>query len=132
MTSCKRGYLFAKNPLKIIAPIFLITPNHNNNPFIRLDKRYVITYDNNKENSAMKTISASIARANLYKLIDEAAVSAEPIQIAGKRKSVVLLSADDWAAVQETLYLLSIPGMRESIRKGLKTPLAKCSKMLKW
>lgn len=78
----------------------------------------------------MKTISASAARANLYKLIDEA--SDEPMQITGRRSNAVLVSAEDWSAVQETIYLLSIPGMRESIRKGLKTPPAKCSKGLKW
>ncbi|OGP37496.1 MAG: antitoxin [Deltaproteobacteria bacterium GWC2_56_8] len=80
----------------------------------------------------MKTISASAARAKLYKLIDEAAASDEPVQITGKRNSAVLISAEDWSAVQETLYLLSVPGMRESIRKGLKTPPEKCSRTLKW
>ena len=80
----------------------------------------------------MTTFTASKARANLYRLIDEAAMSHEPIVILGKRSQAVLLSAEDWEAMQETLYLLSIPGMRESIRKGLKTPLAKCAKELGW
>lgn len=80
----------------------------------------------------MSTLSASEARARLYKLLDEAASSHEPIQITGKRNSAVLISEDDWRAIQETLYLLSIPGMRDSIRKGLKTPVEKCSKDLKW
>jgi prevent-host-death family protein len=80
----------------------------------------------------MSTLSASEARAKLYKLLDEAASSHEPIQITGKRNSAVLISEDDWRAIQETLYLLSIPGMRDSIRKGLKTPVEKCSKDLKW
>ncbi len=80
----------------------------------------------------MSTLSASEARAKLYKLLDEAASSHEPIQITGKRNSAVLISEDDWRAIQETLYLLSIPGMRDSIRKGLKTPAEKCSKDLKW
>jgi len=80
----------------------------------------------------MKTISASVARANLYKLIDEAAASDEPVQITGKRNSAVLLSADDWSSVQETLYLLSVPGMRKSIMTGLKTPPEKCPDKLKW
>lgn len=80
----------------------------------------------------MKTISASAARASLYRLIDETAVSDEPVQITGKRNSAVLVSAEDWSAVQETLYLLSVPGLRQSIMKGLKTPPSKCSKTLKW
>ena len=58
--------------------------------------------------------------------------SHEPIQINGRHRSSVLISEEDWRAVQETLYLLSIPGMRESIRKGLKTPLSKTTKTLKW
>ena len=80
----------------------------------------------------MTTLSASQARAKLYKLLDEAASSHEPIQITGKRNNAVLVSEDDWRAIQETLYLLSVPGMRESIRKGLETPVEKCSKGLKW
>jgi len=80
----------------------------------------------------MTTLSASEARAKLYKLLDEAAASHEPIQITGKRNNAVLVSEDDWRAIQETLYLLSIPGMRESIRKGLEAPVEKCSKDLKW
>jgi len=70
----------------------------------------------------MTTMTATEARKQLYCLLDEVADSHEPIQIAGKRHSAVLVSEDDWNAVQETLYLTSIPGMRDSIRKGLKTP----------
>jgi len=88
-------------------------------------------YVNNRGEN-MTTLSASEARARLFKLLDEAASSHEPIQITGKRNNAVLVSEDDWRAIQETLYLLSIPGMRESIRKGLETPTEKCSKDLKW
>jgi antitoxin YefM len=80
----------------------------------------------------MTTLSASEARAKLYKLLDEAASSHEPIQITGKRNNAVLVSEDDWRSIQETLYLLSIPGMRESIRKGLETTVEKCSENIKW
>ncbi|HZV67305.1 MAG TPA: type II toxin-antitoxin system Phd/YefM family antitoxin [Telluria sp.] len=80
----------------------------------------------------MDTISASQARATLYKLIDEAAESHAPVTITGKRNSAVLVSADDWAAIQETLHLLSIPGMRESIREGMAAPLEHCETDLKW
>jgi prevent-host-death family protein len=86
----------------------------------------------NKEVIDMTTLSASEARARLYKLLDEAASSHEPIQITGKRNNAVLVSEDDWRAIQETLYLVSIPGMRDSIRKGLETPVEKCSKNIKW
>ncbi len=80
----------------------------------------------------MTTITATLARKQLYSLLDDVAESHEPIQIAGRRKSAVLLSEEDWRAVQETLHLASIPGMRESIRKGLKTPVAKCATELDW
>ena len=80
----------------------------------------------------MKTVTASEARANLYKLIDETAVTSEPVQINGKRADAVLVSMSDWQAIQETLYLLSIPGMRASIRKGLKTPVKDCLESLDW
>ena len=80
----------------------------------------------------MTTLTASQARSNLYKLLDQTSASHEPIQITGKRNNAVLLSEEDWRSIQETLYLLSIPGMRESIRKGLNTPVKACAKNLKW
>ena len=80
----------------------------------------------------MTTLTASVARASLYKLLDSTAKSHQPIQIMGKRHNAVLLSDEDWRSIQETLYLVSIPGMRESIRKGLKTPVTKLSKKLNW
>ncbi len=80
----------------------------------------------------MTSITATEARKKLYALLDDVAESHEPIQIAGKRNSAVLVSEEDWRAVQETLYLIGIPGMRDSIRKGLKTPVEKCDKELHW
>jgi len=80
----------------------------------------------------MPTVTATEARAKLYRLIDQAASSHEPIVITGKRTNAVLISEDDWRAVQETLYLLSIPGMRESIREGLETPVEECAEDLDW
>jgi prevent-host-death family protein len=80
----------------------------------------------------MTTLTASAARANLYKLLDQTAASHEPVQISGKRSSAVLISEGDWRSIQETLYLISIPGMRGSIRKGLKTPVRKLAKKLNW
>jgi antitoxin YefM len=80
----------------------------------------------------VNVISAARARNHLHALLDEVAQSHEPIQIAGKKTTGVLVSAEDWAAVQETLYLLSVPGMRESILKGMKTPIEKCSEDPGW
>lgn len=80
----------------------------------------------------MKSITASKARARLYRLLEEATVTSEPIQITGKRANAVLVSEDDWRAIEETLYLLSIPGMRESIRKGMETPIEDCAEALRW
>ena len=80
----------------------------------------------------MSTVNVTEARAKLYRLIDEAAESHEPIFITGKRANAVLLSEDDWRSIQETLYLLSIPGMRESIVEGMKTPVEECSEDLAW
>jgi len=80
----------------------------------------------------MSTTTASDARANLYRLIDEAAESHKPVRITGKRHNAILLSEEDWEAIQETLYLLSIPGMRESIKKGLETPVDECDEALDW
>ena len=80
----------------------------------------------------MTTLTASEARANLYRLIDQTAESHQPIHIAGKRTSAVLLSAEDWQSIQESLYLLSVPGMRESIKEGLSEPLSGSAKELDW
>ena len=80
----------------------------------------------------MTTLTATQARSRLYKLLDVITASHEPVQITGKRNNAVLVSEEDWRSIQETLYLLSMPGMRESIRKGLKTPVKKCSPNLDW
>lgn len=80
----------------------------------------------------MSTLSASQARSKLYRLIDDTAESHEPVLITGKRNNAILISEADWQAVQETLHLLSMPGMRESIREGMATPLDDCSPELDW
>ena len=80
----------------------------------------------------MTTLTATDARKHLYALLDDVAESHAPLQIAGKRHSAVLVSEDDWRAIQATLYLSSVPGMKESIIKGLKTPVEKCDKELAW
>jgi prevent-host-death family protein len=80
----------------------------------------------------MTILSASQARANLFRLIDQAAESHQPIHISGKRHDCVLLSAEDWGAIQETLFLLSVPGMRESIKSGMAEPVESCSSEPDW
>ncbi len=80
----------------------------------------------------MSVLTASAARANLYRLIDQTNESHEPVIIAGKRNNAVLIAEDDWRAIQETLYLESIPGMRESILEGMKEPLSESSKKVDW
>jgi len=80
----------------------------------------------------MHTLTASEARANLYRLMDQAAESHQPIVITGKRSQAVLVSAEDWEAIQETLVLLAIPGMRDSIREGLAEPVDSCALELDW
>ena len=80
----------------------------------------------------MTTLSASEARKRLYNLVDEVKETHQPVQIVGKRSSAVLVSEEDWRAIQETLYLTSIPGMRESIREGLSTAIEECDEDPGW
>jgi len=80
----------------------------------------------------MTTFKATDARARLYRLIDEIATSHEPILITGKRAKAVLVAEDDWRSIQETLHLLSIPAMRESIIEGFNTPASECSEEPGW
>ena len=80
----------------------------------------------------MTSVPVTQARAKLYQLLDEAALSHEPIQITGKRSNAILVSEDDWRSIQETLHLLSIPGMRDSIRQGMAEPLDKSSMQPGW
>jgi len=80
----------------------------------------------------MTILNATDARSKLYNLIDETASTHQPILITGKRNNAVLLSEEDWNAINETLHLLSIPGMRESIKKGLDSDISDSSKELDW
>lgn len=80
----------------------------------------------------MTTLNATEARAKLYALIDETSTSHQPIVITGKRGNAVLMAEEDWNAINETLHLLSVPGMRESIREGMETGLDECDQDLNW
>jgi antitoxin YefM len=78
----------------------------------------------------MKTINATKARTNLFRLMDEAA--GDPLLITGRRNNAVLVLEEDWNAIQETLHLVSVPGLRESILEGKETPLSECSEDVEW
>lgn len=94
---------------------------------------YALTYDACQSSEhIVTTLTASEARANLYRLMDQAAESHRPIVISGKRSNAVLVSEEDWTAIQETLFLLSVPGMRESIKAGMAEPVDTCAKELDW
>ena len=80
----------------------------------------------------MAILTASEARANLYRLIDQTAESHEPIFISGRRTGAVLVSEEDWKAIQETLFLLAVPGFRDSIKAGMAEPLSESAKELDW
>ena len=80
----------------------------------------------------MTTVNVTEARANLYKLIDDTSISHEPVVITGKRGNAVLLAEDDWNSINETLHLLSVPGMRESILLGMQENLEDMSTELEW
>jgi prevent-host-death family protein len=80
----------------------------------------------------MPTFTVTEARSALYQLLDSVAASHEPVLITGKRGNAVLIAEEDWRAINETLYLLNIPGMRESIVEGLNTPLDQCVDEVEW
>jgi prevent-host-death family protein len=80
----------------------------------------------------MLTLTANEAKADLYRLIDQTTESHEPIIIAGEHNNAVLIAAEDWQAIQETLYLLSVPDMGESIKVGMAEPLAESAKDIYW
>lgn len=80
----------------------------------------------------MNTLTASEARQRLYRLLDETAEAHQPILITGPRVNAVLVSEEDWRALEETLYLLSIPNLRESIREGMATPVKECEDEPGW
>jgi antitoxin YefM len=80
----------------------------------------------------MNIITATQARQSIYQLIEEVELHHHPVHITGKRGNAVLVGESDWNAIQETLYLSTIPEMRESIIEGLKTPVSECHKDLDW
>ena len=97
-----------------------------------IDMTYVITYFLVEEEYIMTTLSVTEARANLYKLIDDTLLNHEPVIITGKRGNAVLLAEDDWNAINETLHLLSVPGMRETILAGMQESIDGAATELDW
>ncbi len=80
----------------------------------------------------MSLLPVNDAQNNLQKLIDQVSAQGKPVIIQGERGNAILLAEKDWSAIQETLYLLSVPGMRESIKEGLVTPIEECDGELDW
>jgi antitoxin YefM len=80
----------------------------------------------------MKQISVKVAEGNLEALIEEATAEHQPVEITGERAHGVLVPLSDWTALQETLYILSVPGLRDSLREGMAEPLEECSETLDW
>lgn len=95
---------------------------------IRIEKNSRLRSVRNPVRSGMKTVSATTARTELYRLIDVTLEEHEPVQITGKRGNAVLVAEEDWRSIQETLHLLGIPGMRESIREGMAESIEDCTK----
>lgn len=80
----------------------------------------------------MPTLTATEARMKLYRLLEQVALTHEPVLITGKQANAVLISEEDWRSIEETIYLLGIPGMRESIVEGLQTPIEECDDEFEW
>ena len=80
----------------------------------------------------MLTITESEAQLSLDDWVDTAATTRQPILITGKHNNAVLLSQADWRTICETLYLLVVPGMRESVREGMNTPIDECDDQVEW
>jgi len=80
----------------------------------------------------MEPITATEARAELYRLIDRANQSHEPVLVTGKRGNAILVAEEDWRAIEETLHLSSVPGLVAEIKRGMATPVEECSRELRW
>ncbi len=80
----------------------------------------------------MRTVTEEQAQRDLMQLLEQTGASHEPVQINGKHTSAILIAEEDWRSIEETLYLLSMPGMRGSIREGMQTPLEQCASELPW
>jgi len=84
------------------------------------------------EVDAMSAVSATSARSNLYRLIDQVNEESQPLTITGQRGNAVLIGEADWQAIQETLFLGSVPGFAESIRQARTEGIEAASAELDW
>lgn len=80
----------------------------------------------------MTAVTITEARKNLYQLVAETARGHKPLLIKSKHNNAVLVSEEDWQAIQETIYLTSVPGMAQSIKEGMETPASEMSNKLDW
>lgn len=80
----------------------------------------------------MTPVTVTAARTNLYKLIDQVNEESQPLTILGQRGNAVLVGEQDWLAIQETLFLESVPGLADSIRQARVEGLAAASSELDW
>ena len=80
----------------------------------------------------MHVITATEARANIFRLMDHIAESHEPIMVTGRRCNSVMISEEDWRGIQETIYICSIPGMAKSLIAASNEPIEKGSEKLPW
>jgi antitoxin YefM len=79
-----------------------------------------------------KVMTVSQARINIYKIMDETSQTHQPIMITGKRNNVVMISEEDWNAIEETLYLNSVTGMADSIKEAMDAPDSEFSEDIEW
>jgi antitoxin YefM len=80
----------------------------------------------------VSSVNVTNARKDLYNLVQKVNLTHEPVEITGKDANAILVGEEDWKSIQETLYLTSIPGMRESIIEGLNTPVEELSNEPGW
>lgn len=77
-------------------------------------------------------VTPSEARKHFYQLMDDVNTTHEPVFISGRKSEAVMIALSDWEAIQETLYLNSIPGMKASILKGMNTSPEDCLPSVDW
>lgn len=80
----------------------------------------------------MKSISAAKLKNNFYDVLEELSLEDKPIKITGKKNNAILITEDHWNSLQETMCLLSIPGMKESILEAKNEPIENWSSKLPW
>jgi len=80
----------------------------------------------------MPVLNVKNAKKKLDSILEEVQDTYEPLIIAGEKHSAVLISEDVWRSIEETLYLSSIPGMKDSIINGMKEKIEDCASTVEW